>query len=221
MSIKLHHAPMTRSFRIRWLLGELALEHELVRMNFFAGDRDTPAFRGLNPMGSLPVIEDDGFALVESGAIINHLLRRHGGGRFQAAAGSREASLIDQWMYWSESLLAIHQRIYWDHCAPPPGCISEPVPRVGHEARDAAIRCLGMLEAALGDNGFVVGALSGADFMLSFPLFFASQDGWLQGLPKTASYFRRIQARPAFASAVDDTEKLLARFEAKQRASVA
>jgi glutathione S-transferase len=50
------------------------------------------------------VIVDDGFALVESGAIINYVLRRYGNGRFTYPDGSNEAALVAQWMCWSESL---------------------------------------------------------------------------------------------------------------------
>ncbi len=218
--LSLYHAPVTRSLRIRWLLEELGTPHELIPINFFGGGRDAPAFRALNPMGSLPVIVDDGFVLIESGAIIGWILSRHGDGRFVFPAGSRKAALTDQWMHWSESLLAIHQRIYWDHCAPPPGCIADPVPRLGHESRDAAIMVLGMLEKALGDSDFLLGDLSGADFMMSFPLFFAARDGWLAGLPKVGAYYERMAARPAFQTAVADSEKLLAKFEAMQAQTV-
>lgn len=217
--LRLHHAPVTRSLRIRWLIEELGLPHALKTMNFFGGTRHKPEFRTLNPMGSLPVIEDDGFVLVESGAIINWIIARHGGGRFAMPAGSREAARVDQWMHWAESLIAIHQRIYWDHCAPPPGCIPDPVPRVGHEARESAIAVLGMLEGALGEDGFLLGDLTGADFMLSFPLYFASRDGWLEGLPRTTAYYDRIAARPAFQRATEDSDALMAQFMAQQPAA--
>ena len=204
--IVLHHSPTTRSFRIKWLLEELALPYREIVRDFYNMERHDPEYRRVNPIGSFPTMEDDGVILTESGAIINHILRHHGGRRFIPARGSREESMVDEWMYWSEGLFAVHQRIYWDHCALPPGCIIDPIPSVGEEARRQAIRYASMLESALRDDGWIVGdELTGADFMLSFPLFFANMFGWFETLPRCAAYVGRFSARPAFGRAVADT----------------
>lgn len=204
--IILHHSPTTRSFRIKWLLEELAVPYREVVRNFYNMERHDPEYRRVNPIGSFPTMEDAGLTLTESGAIINHILRRYGSGRFIPAAGSREEAMVDEWMYWSEGLFAVHQRIFWDHCAPPPGCIIDPIPSVGEEARRQAIRYAGMLENTLRDRGWIVGdELTGADFMLSFPLYLANLQGWFETLPRTAAYVGRIAARPAFARAIADT----------------
>ena len=47
--------------------------------------------------------------------------------------------------------------------------------------------------------------LTGADFMLSFPLLLGNMLGWFESLPRTAAYIGRIAGRPAFASAIADT----------------
>ena len=204
--LTLYHAPTTRSFRIKWLLKELGTPYEERGMDFYGHDRHRPEYRKINPMGSLPAMEDDGLVLTESGAIINYILDRYGEGRFRYPAGSRERALVDEWMYWSEGLFAVHQRIYWDHCAPPPGCILDPIPSVGQEAKRQAVRYAQMLEGALREDGFVVGdELTGADFMLSFPLFLANLSGWFNAAPKISSYVARFSARPAFQDAIADT----------------
>jgi glutathione S-transferase len=56
----------------------LALEHkgisyQLRRMSYDAGDFQKPEFGPLNPRRRVPVIEDDGFALYESAAIVEYL----------------------------------------------------------------------------------------------------------------------------------------------------
>lgn len=212
--LSLFHAPTTRSFRIRWMLDELGTEYTLKDMDFYSDERHKPEFRAISPMGSIPVIVDDGFALIESGAIINHLLRKYGGGRFTYPDGSNEAALVDQWMCWSESLFATHQRIYWDHCIPFPAGLANPVPHIGLDAKEAALDYLGMLEQALGDDGYMVGDdLTGADFMLCFPLYLASLEGWFVNHPKTAAYVDRIARRPKFASAIADTVVVVRQFE--------
>lgn len=204
--LTLYHAPTTRSFRIYWLLEELGIPYERKTINYYGDERHSPEFRALNPLGSFPMITDDDFVLIESGAIINYILRKYGNGRFQAPAGSRDEALIDQWMYWSESLPAIHQRAFWDHCAPPPGCGPNPIPELGREGKRAFIKTLDMLERDLRDDGFVVGDdLTGADFMLSFPLFLGDFDHWLKGHPKTKAYLKRMAGREKFKVAVRDT----------------
>lgn len=213
--ITLFHAPTTRSFRIYWLLLELDIKFELKRMNYYTGDRNDPNFRRVNPMGSLPaILDDEGLPLVESEAIINYVLARHGGGRFQYPVGSREWALVGQWMAWSESLFAIHQRTFWDHCTPPPACVEHPIPKLGIEGRDAALACLPALEAGLSEDGFAVGSdLTGADFMLSFPLYLADRMQWFAGFPRIQAYIDRIKQRPKFREAVADTDFVVADFK--------
>jgi glutathione S-transferase len=204
--ITLYHAPTTRSFRIKWLLVELGTPYKERVIDFYGYDRHQPEYRKINPMGSLPTMDDSGLVLTESGAIINFILGKYGNGRFSHPAGTRQAALVDEWMYWSEGLFAVHQRIYWDHCAPPPGCIINPIPSVGEEGKRQAIRYAGMLEGALGNKGFIVGdSLTGADFMLSFPLFLANLGGWFETLPKIRAYVERFSALPAFQAAIADT----------------
>jgi glutathione S-transferase len=175
-------------------------------IDFYGHDRHQPEYRKINPMGSLPAMVDGDLVLTESGAIINFILSKYGNGRFSHPAGTRQAALVDEWMYWSEGLFAVHQRIFWDHCAPPPGCIINPIPSVGEEAKRQAIRYAGMLEGALRKDGYIVGdGLTGADFMLSFPLFLANLGGWFENLPKIRAYVERFSAMPAFQAAIADT----------------
>lgn len=206
--LTLFHAPTTRSLRIKWLLNELELPHKTVTMDFYGMDRHALDYRKINPMGSIPAMIDGGLLLTESGAILNHIIRTYGDGRFSPAEG--DTALVDEWMFWSEGLFGVHQRIYWDHCAPPPGCVINPVRSVGQEAKLQAIRYAGMLEGQLEEDGWVIGnGLTGADFMLSFPLFLANLEGWFQDLPKTAAYIARFSARKAFQDAIADTLQTL------------
>jgi len=208
--ITLYHSPTTRSFRVKWLLAELDVPHAVKTIDFYSAERVHPDYLKINPMASLPALTDGDLVLTESGAMINYILRHYGGGRFKYPEGSQEAALVDEWMYWSEGLFAVHQRIFWDHCAPPPGCLINPIPSVGEEAKRQAIRYAEMLEKSLGTSGFVVGdSLTGADFMLCFPLFLASLSGWFANLPKIAAYVERIAERPAFKLAIADTLECL------------
>jgi glutathione S-transferase len=213
--ITLYHAPTTRSFRIKWLLKELELPYVERLVDFYGTDRHSPEYRRINPMGSMPAMQDGDLTLTESGAIINHIIRNHGGGRFAYPRNSAEEAMVDEWMFWSEGLFAVHQRMYWDHGIGAPGCINDidKVPSVGEYGKRYAIRYAIMVERALRDDGFMVGDdLTGADFMLCHPLFLANLENWFADLPRIKAYVDRFAARPAFKAALEDTMLALEKF---------
>src|ERR1700744_5412743 len=68
----------TRDLRVLWALEEMGLPYEIVGMDHPNHDLDRPEFRALNPFGQLPVIDDDGVIVTESGAIVLYLARKSG-----------------------------------------------------------------------------------------------------------------------------------------------
>lgn len=53
--------------KVMWCVGELGIEHERIDWGGRFGGNDDPAYRRLNPMGTLPtIVEDDGFTLREA-----------------------------------------------------------------------------------------------------------------------------------------------------------
>lgn len=68
----------TRDLRVLWALEEMGLPYEIVGMDHPNGDLDREEFRAKNPFGQLPVIDDDGVVVTESGAILLYLARKSG-----------------------------------------------------------------------------------------------------------------------------------------------
>lgn len=68
----------TRDLRVLWAAEEMELPYEIVGMDHPNQDLDSPSFRALNPFGQLPVIDDDGVVVTESGAILLYLARKSG-----------------------------------------------------------------------------------------------------------------------------------------------
>lgn len=60
-----------------WAAEELGLDYEALDAGGAFGVVDTPEYRAMNPNGRVPVIEDDGFVLWESNAIVRYLLAKH------------------------------------------------------------------------------------------------------------------------------------------------
>ena len=83
--MKIYHAPNTRSHRVVWLFEELGLPYELELFKLGAPEMRAPEYRKVHPMGRVPALEDDGQVIFESGAIIQYVLARHGGGRLVPA----------------------------------------------------------------------------------------------------------------------------------------
>jgi glutathione S-transferase len=67
-------AGLVRDLRIRWALEEAGIPYEekLIQQ----GDQDQPDYRAIQPFGQVPVIEEDGLTLFESGAILLHIGER-------------------------------------------------------------------------------------------------------------------------------------------------
>jgi glutathione S-transferase len=68
----------TRDLRVLWTLSEMGLPYEIVGMDHPNHDLDSPSYRALNPFGQIPVIDDDGVVVTESGAILIYLARKTG-----------------------------------------------------------------------------------------------------------------------------------------------
>ena len=68
----------TRDLRVLWALEEMALPFEIKGIDHPAHELDTSEFRAMNPFGQIPVIDDDGIVLSESGAILIYLARKSG-----------------------------------------------------------------------------------------------------------------------------------------------
>jgi glutathione S-transferase len=90
--------------KVMWAVNELGLEHERIDAGGPFGGVDTPAFGAMNPNRLVPVIDDNGFVLWESDAIVRYLAEAHGRGRL-APEGRHAFARADQWMTWASSSL--------------------------------------------------------------------------------------------------------------------
>lgn len=68
----------TRDLRVLWALEEMGMAYEIIGMDHPNHDLDSPAFRAKNPFGQIPVVDDDGLVVTESGAILLYLARKSG-----------------------------------------------------------------------------------------------------------------------------------------------
>jgi glutathione S-transferase len=101
--ITVHHLDDSRSQRIIWLLEELGEPYEIEQHRRDPVTRAAPAaLKEIHPLGKSPVIEDNGRVVSESGAIIEHILRRYGKGRLQPTVDDPQYDEYIHWMHYAE-----------------------------------------------------------------------------------------------------------------------
>ncbi len=197
--ITLHHLNNSRSQRILWLLEELGVPFEV---KHYARDAATnlapPELKAVHVLGKSPVIEDGDLKIIESGAIVDYLIRKHGGGRFMPAPGSRENEVYLEWLHFAEGsamlpfMLALYTGRLGDAAAPLQPRIQE---QIGSH--------VAFFSSQLGSNDWLVGnALTGADVMMSFVAEIAVAQGLDKHFPNLRGYVERLQARPAWQAAL-------------------
>ncbi len=196
--IVVHHLNESRSQRVLWLLEELGVPYEIRR---YARDAATrlapPELRAVHPLGKSPVIEDDGRTIIESGAIVDYLIRRHGGGRLEPARHSADFEIYNQWLHYAEgsAMLPLLLKLYVSRL----GEAGAPLaPRIDSELKNH----LGYVDAALEGREWLVGKeLSGADIQMSF--VGEAARGLRADYPQMDAWVRRFQQRPAYRRALE------------------
>jgi len=68
----------TKDLRVQWALEELGLEYRFHALDQTAGDLDSESYARISPFHQVPVIDDDGFIVAESAAILLYLAQKSG-----------------------------------------------------------------------------------------------------------------------------------------------
>lgn len=97
--IKLYGIAQSRAFRNLWMLEELGVPYEQLKIGFENTKVVDPRLHALNPNRKLPVLDDDGTVLFESLAINLYLAEKHGGALKWANAA--EAGCCFHWALWA------------------------------------------------------------------------------------------------------------------------
>lgn len=85
--------------KVVWCADELGIDYERIEAGGKYGIINTPEYRAMNPNSLVPVIDDDGFVLWESNAIVRYLAARYGEGTL-LPSDVRVRADADRWMDW-------------------------------------------------------------------------------------------------------------------------
>jgi glutathione S-transferase len=194
--IKVHGIGRSRAMRPLWMLEELQVPYEQVKVSFL-GDTHTPEFLRLNPNGHIPVLQDDDLTLWESMAINLYLARKYGQGLWPTTV--EDEGRAYQWSFWAITEL------------------EEPVvtvllnrlilPEAQRDAAKAAaaaerfVKPLQVLEGALAGGPYLLGErFTVADLNVASVLAWAPLAGLdFSRAPNVERWLRRCTERPSFA----------------------
>jgi glutathione S-transferase len=197
--ITVHHLNDSRSQRILWLLEELGVAYEIKKYQRDAQTRlAPPELMAIHPLGKSPVISDDGRVLIESGAIVDYLIRRYGA-HLQPARSSDDYESYSQWLHYAEgsAMLPLLLKLYVSRLGEAGAPLS---PRIESELANH----LGYVDRSLTGREWLVGdQLSGADIQMSFVGEAASARTDRSMYPNIDAWVRRCQARPAYRRALE------------------
>ncbi|MDE1951896.1 MAG: glutathione S-transferase N-terminal domain-containing protein [Betaproteobacteria bacterium] len=196
--IVVHHLNESRSQRVLWLLEELEVPYDIRHYARDPKTRLAPAeLTAVHPLGKSPVIEDRGQIIIESGAIVDYLIRHYGEGRLQPQQPSLDFERYNQWLHYAEgsAMLPLLLKMYVSRL----GEAGAPLaPRIDSELANH----LGFIDRALEGREWLVGdTLTGADIQMSF--VGEAARGLRASYPNMNAWVQRFQQRQAYRRALE------------------
>jgi len=185
-----------------WALEELGLKYERIDAGMQFGVNKTPEYLGMNPTGLVPTIDDGGFVLWESHAIVRYLAAKHGAGTLWPN-DLRVRADADRWMDWTHSFSREFQRpVFWPLVRTPPE-------KRDLKAIEEACRKCGELLAIPDQNLSKKPYLAGSNFTMGDIPLGCHVQLWMRlpierpRQPNLEAWFNRLCSRPAYKKIVD------------------
>ena len=176
---------------------ELGLPHERIDVGGSFGKNREPAYLAMNPNGLVPTLDEDGFVLWESNAIVRYLAAKYGAGTLEPA-DTRARARANSWMDWQLTVAApALTPVFW-------GLIRTPPDKRDHAAIEAGkvktMAAMKILDAQLAKSAFVAGdTLSMGDIPVAVMAYrFRRLMPERSGLDHLERWFTAIEQRPPF-----------------------
>jgi glutathione S-transferase len=181
------------SYKVRLLLAHLGIPCEIVDVDILKGESRTADFLKINPNGRTPVLDDNGFVLAESNAMLAYLAR---GTKF-LPEDRKQWALIFQWLFfeqYSHEPFIATSRFWLQHKPDSPERAAVLAAR-----RDGGWNALKVMEGHLGKHDFFVGDYSIADIALFAYTHVSHEGGFpLDDFPKIRTWIEQVKAQPGY-----------------------
>lgn len=194
----------TKDLRVQWALEETGLEYRFHALDQTAGDLDSDSFARISPFHQIPVIDDDGIVLAESGAILLYVANKSG--RLIPSDAQGRATVM-QWCFAAVStvaptLQAVETIEIFDQ--------DKSATKVLEETKKLAGRWFEHLERRLANQEWIaLPEFTVADIALASVLRTIRQTDLMTPFPHLTSYFARCHARPAWQRVLELAAKRL------------
>ncbi len=194
--MKLYQHPFSSaSFKVRAVMHELGLACELVDVAMEKGEHKAPSFLAMNPNGKIPTLDDGGFHVWESNAIICYLAAKKPESGL-LLSDPRGMSMMHQWLQWQASTFSnsttdvMMETVYLGFFG------RDQDPQKYAAAMEKVRRDLGVLETCLKGKEYLCGKLSLADFSVVSGLLMRKQMGVeLEAFPNVKAWVGLLEAR--------------------------
>ncbi|MFI5366901.1 MAG: glutathione S-transferase family protein [Candidatus Binatia bacterium] len=201
--MQLYHSFRSRSTRPRWLLEEIGVPYELVRLDRDKGAHKTPEYLKIHPHGVVPALVDGDVTVFESAAICLYLADKFPAAQLAPPPGSAARALYYQWIVYTMATLEPPVLQVFSHTLRLPE--AQRSPRAADEGRRTFTEVARVLAASLDGKPYMLGErFSAADVMIGSTLGWCRRIGLLADQPVLDAYVTRLSARPAFQRAQAD-----------------
>jgi len=183
----------TKDMWAQWALEETGLPYRVHALDHTGGELDSEAYRKISPFRQAPVIDDDGFVVAESAAIVLYVAEKAGK---LIPADVQGRTRVTQWCFAAVasvaptlSCLDIFEIFDHEHVAD----------KIKAEVRTLAGRWLGGVEHRLEGRDWIADAeFTAADVMMGGVLRMLRKTDMLGPFPNLQAYYARCMARPAW-----------------------
>ena len=183
----------TKDLRAQWALEETGLPYRVHALDHTAGDLYGEAYRRISPFRQVPVIDDDGFVVAESAAVVLYLAEKAG----KLIPGDVEGrTRVAQWCFAAVStveptLVCLDLIEIFDS--------GNAAHKVKAEVRKIAGRWLGDVERRLDGREWIACVdFTAADIMMACVLRSIRKGDLMDPFPRLKAYYERCLARPAW-----------------------
>jgi len=183
--------------KVMWIVEELHLAYERLDIGGNFGQNDQDWYLAMNPMGKVPVLDDEGYVLWESHTIVRYLARQYGGGAWYPG-DAKACGGIDKWMDWKIGFLqpALHAA-FWGLIRTPEA--DRDMSAIRNSSVESA-KLLGILDSHLQGQDYIAGeAISIADVPLGALTYrWYGLDVEHPDYQNLRAWYERLCERPAY-----------------------
>jgi len=195
--MRLYYHPLSANSRRAVMTAlHLAVPVELVLVDLVKQEQRQPTYLARNPAGRVPVLEDDGFLLPESHAIMIYLAEKTPGQTLYPT-DTRARAEVNRWMFWcSHHFTPAVSVLNWENMVKGLIGLGGPDPAELMRGEKLVLETAILLDAHLADREWVAGpAMTLADLSLSTPLMTTARARLpVTELKNLQAWFGRMQA---------------------------